>query len=160
MSPNRHESLGRAERYAQHVYELGLLFRVIVAADLPPSMPEHGMSAVLTWKAAGQRADLVLIAPVEDETTYAVALHELGHCLDPLGRVDFIEGSLRYRTTGHFDTLRDVRLRLEAERAAWAWAHHYAIEWTPLMTQVERYGIGTYEKMARHLGAGNTRGER
>jgi hypothetical protein len=96
-----------------------------------------------------QRRSFVLLPRVQDETTYAVALHELGHCLHPLGRVHRIEGSAHFRATGQYSSFNDLRLLLLAERSAWEWAHHYALEWTPVMTYVEDWALSEYKRMAR-----------
>lgn len=95
----------------------------------------------------------IRIAPVIDESTYAVALHELGHCLAPLGRVHHIAGSRAFVRTGLPATLRDARLLFDAERSAWDWARHYALEWTPLMEHIELLGMQSYHEYVRGCGA-------
>ncbi len=95
---------------------------------------------------------LVVIAPVTCEATYAVALHELGHCLHPTGRVNESEGSRTMRRTGNVATLRDMRLQLLEETSAWEWAEANALDWTPTMQQVKALALGSYEKHARQLG--------
>lgn len=92
------------------------------------------------------------VAPVMDETTYAVALHELGHCLSALGQCGMYEGSQSMRRNNVYATLRDVRLQLEEEMAAWAWARQNALEWTEVMSHVEQMTFDTYRKQARKLG--------
>lgn len=76
---------------------------------------------------------IVLCTPIVDETTYAVALHELGHLLSPLGLA---------RSAG-VQCERGNLQRLE-EDAAWTWARHYALEWTPVMDAVASWAEGTY----------------
>lgn len=75
---------------------------------------------------------IVLSSGVIDETTYAVALHEIGHLASPTGLV-------RNVTTGDRGNL----LRVE-EDAAWTWARHYALCWTPAMEAVARWAEQTY----------------
>jgi hypothetical protein len=86
---------------------------------------------------------VIQIAAVIDDSTYAVALHELGHCLHPLGMLHD-QGSISLRVRNVQTTKRDVRLKLMEERAAWEWARHYAIEWTETMTFVERISLESY----------------
>lgn len=141
----------RDKKFALHIMELAAAFKVrlIVVPDLPP---ERATSGVLRNELDGTMTTAIKIAPVMDETTYAVALHELGHSIDPLGHVTHVEGSLTMRNTGMLASIRDVRLRIEAERAAWAWARHYALEWTDVMSMVETMAMRTYVKHAARLG--------
>jgi hypothetical protein len=149
MTTNRHPADERAARFAQHIRDLGRAFNVHIKVkrDLAPDDAGAGdMMCALTGRILGVG---ILIAPVIDETTYAVALHELGHCLSPLGRLRNAAGSRTWRTTGQLASLRDMRLQLEEERAAWAWARHYALEWTDLMTTIESFGLKTYRNQYR-----------
>lgn len=93
---------------------------------------------------------MIKIAPVTGETTYAVALHELGHCLSPMGMLRS-EMSKDMRSMNRLTTKRDVALQLEEERAAWDWAEHYALEWTPAMQAVKKMCLGAYERRAWHV---------
>lgn len=109
--------------WRQHVHDLAAAFdcRVIESDQLRPD------------EALGiQRFRIVLCRPVTDETSYAVALHELGHLVAPLGVV-------RHVVRGDHGNL----LRIE-EEAAWEWARHYALDWTPLMESVSRWAESTY----------------
>lgn len=84
---------------------------------------------------AGQREGgaVISVAPIVDETTYAVVLHELGHWCAPLGFVSHeVQG-------GDHD-----KLAIDAEDAAWEWARHYALEWTAVMETVAAYAFKTY----------------
>ena len=73
----------------------------------------------------------VVVARITDESTYAIALHELGHVAAPWGG---LHGS--------------TNLQREAEDAAWAWAKHYALVWTPLMEQVATWARSSYDRPA------------
>lgn len=155
MTQNMHESAERAIRYAKHVTELAAAFgvRLIVLRDAAP----HEAAAGTIVKKGRQvhhskRERCVSITPVIDETTYAVALHELGHCLHPAGMVNQTHGSVTMRKTNQIATLSDMRLQLLEEESAWEWAHHYALEWTEVMSQVERLALSTYRRKARQLG--------
>lgn len=113
----------------QHAQQLAQAFdvRLIECAQLEP---HEGF-------AYGPRR-CVFIHPVTDETTYAVALHELGHFLMPMGWInpqDAINGNV-------------ANLRRDEENAAWQWARHYALIWTPVMESVATWAEGTYAARA------------
>jgi hypothetical protein len=110
-----------------HARELAAAFnvRLIESAQLKP-------------EEAFGRSDLraVFCAPITEETTYAVVLHEIGHHASPTGVVrGLVEGD------------RGNLIRIE-EAAAWAWARHYALAWTPVMERVARWAEGTYQQAA------------
>lgn len=130
-------------RLARHVGELAAAFGVqlVVCVGMPPEQAGAGLL---------RDKPFIKIAPVIDESTYAVGLHELGHCLSPTGMLH-AEMSNTMRTTQQFSSVRDVMLKLEEERAAWRWAQHYALEWTPLMTYVKVLSLDSYERTARRL---------
>jgi len=106
-----------------HARELAAAFnvRLIESAQLQPD-EALGISGLR----------VALCAVITDETTYAVALHEIGHLASPTGVV-----------RGLVDGQRGNLLRIE-EDAAWAWARHYALVWTPLMDRIARWAEGTY----------------
>lgn len=93
----------------------------------------------------------VQVPPVTNDKVYAAALHELGHCVAPLGTL-FHHFSQQYRSTRQCYDMRDARLVIEVERAAWDWARHYALDWTPTMEQVRVTAFGTYAAEGRRLG--------
>lgn len=136
-------------RFAQHVRDLAAAFKVKVlcVAEMPP---ENAIGFQVSLGPA--RVDAILIGLVVDETTYAVALHELGHILHPMGRVHHSEGSRAMREHGTVDTARDARLQYDAECAAWEWAKRYALEWTDPMRRTRRIGLSSYENKLRSLG--------
>jgi hypothetical protein len=76
---------------------------------------------------------LALVSTIVDDTTYAVALHELGHLAAPTG-------AIRGAVEGDRASLQRVE-----EDAAWAWARHYALHWTDVMDRVARWAEGTYQ---------------
>jgi hypothetical protein len=83
---------------------------------------------------ASPRIRVVFCHPVIDETTYAVALHELGHLAAPLGVLTgIVPGD-------------PSNLCLDQEDAAWEWARHYALVWTPAMQAVRSWAEGTYQR--------------
>jgi len=80
---------------------------------------------------------MVLTHPVIEETTYAIVLHEIGHLAAPLGVVRHVAG-------GDLGNLRRVE-----EEAAWGWARHYALEWTPTMEALAQWAEGTYANFGK-----------
>lgn len=157
MDNNVHDLTRRAARFAQHVTELAVAFDVRVTIIRPVrghaiDRAGAGYLRADAHRPIETRRSLIAIPPVTDEVTYAAALHELGHCLSPLGRIRTVHGSRDCRTRGELSTLRDVRLLLDEERAAWEWAHHYALEWTDVMTYVERVCLDSYVAQARRFG--------
>ena len=73
---------------------------------------------------------VVISRPVSDETSYAVVLHEFGHLAALNGVVVGLHRN---------NTIRRVQ-----EAAAWDWAQHVALEWTPAMAQVRQLCEATY----------------
>lgn len=115
--------------FAAHVEQLATEGGVLVAAVLPHEE---------RWKSmAVPPAKFIQVAPVTDEETYAIALHELGHCLAEDGH--------------HPKTI-------VAERAAWAWAEERMFWKSPAMEALKARVMGradvpdehhvTYERQA------------
>jgi len=114
-----------ADELRQHAHDLARAFKVVLAEVA-------GMKHTPESALAVPVVSMVFVAPITDETTYVVALHELGHVVAPLGAI------------GGNDNLTR-----EAEDAAWAWARHYALEWTPLMEHVATWARQTYDAPLR-----------
>jgi hypothetical protein len=91
---------------------------------------------------ANARLRAAFVGRIVDETTYAVALHEVGHLAAPLGvlRAILAEGNT-------------VNLSLDEEDAAWQWARHYALVWTPVMDALANWAEGTYKAAAQSSAA-------
>jgi len=127
------------EAMAQHVTDLCKAFNIV--AEVRPDMkPEQASSGHLLGT-----VPYVKIPPVVDDTSYAVALHEIGHMLAPLGSFRHTEITQKFLQRHPAELARLKRLRLDEEYAAWEWAKHHALDWTTGMEQVYRYAIGTYE---------------
>jgi len=77
---------------------------------------------------------LAVISTIVDVTTYAIALHELGHLAAPTG-------SIRGAVEGDRASLQRVE-----EDAAWTWARHYALIWTDVMDRLAQWAEGTYQQ--------------
>jgi hypothetical protein len=94
-----------------------------------------------TRQTVGRR---IQIAPVTEESTYVVALHEMGHLVAPNGMSGTSVGMAR--------SVRDIQSILRAEQAAWDWAKENAIEWSVAMEQNKQMSLGAYEDWALRLG--------
>lgn len=117
---------------ATHVRELAAAFKVALCVmDIPPE------NAGANVKPHGEYLGIVKCSRIVDDTTYAVALHEMGHVVAPLGGLP----EERRHVTG----AASLRVQLIEERAAWDWAEHYACDWTPAMEQVKQWALSTYE---------------
>ena len=125
-----------AARYGAHAREVAHAFQVRLIEDA--ALPPHGAVSFPVGR-------IVVCAPIIDDTTYAVALHEIGHVVAPRGS---LSGSCRPEGFRH-----ELRLTVVEEDAAWTWAHHYALEWTPLMDHVERWGRASYHEALDRLNA-------
>jgi hypothetical protein len=111
--------------FQQHTRELARAFNVrLIESD--QLRPEEAVG--LSW------IRVVLCAPVLERMTYAVALHEIGHLAAPCG-------VLRTQTPGN-----RTNLTRDEEDAAWAWARHHALEWTPEMEALAQWAEGTYHQ--------------
>lgn len=136
-------------RYALHVEQLASAFEVVVEYDSQLKYEDAtGKRVFFKHKFTGKiiPVNIIHVRPIFDDTTYATALHELGHNLHPMGHLHWEAGSAELRKTGKPATMRDIKLQWEAECAAWEWAEHHALEWTAGMESVKRYGLGTYQR--------------
>lgn len=122
------------QELARHVEDLSSALKIALLDVVPGQVPEAGVSFVLS-RYGGQSA--VIIAPVVDEATYAIALHEMGHCLSPTGSV---RGA---------DTVKNYNLILLEEESAWEWARRHALIWTVTMQHVELQAMENYREGQR-----------
>lgn len=118
------------EQLQAHARALAAAFHVRLIEDVNVK-PHEAFAAIV------HTHHVVACAPIIDETTYAVALHELGHMIAPTGAV-------RHLVSG------DTRnLQLLEEEAAWTWAKHYALIWTAPMVAVVSYSLNSYRNARR-----------
>lgn len=122
------------QELAEHVRALASTFKIKLVED-PTFDYVDGQAVRLVFNdEKGRRApadtDLngVVVRPVIDEASYAIALHELGH---HCGTVDIA-----------------VQNKLDKELAAWEWAEYISLDWTVTMQQVKQHGLGTYYHQA------------
>jgi len=118
-------TLRSAQQMRDHAHAVARAFGVTLM-EIDSMQPDEAMAVGMLSAA--------VCAPITDETTYAVALHELGHLIAPGGAVR------------DSSTRGNLGLTLHEEEAAWAWARYIALEWTPVMEQcVAAWALSTYQ---------------
>ena len=122
------------EEMLNHVVELARAFDVVLL-EAPGMKTEHGASLTVEYKDHSV-ARSIIAKPVHDETSYAVALHEVGHCLHPTG-------ALLREDNDKFS------IKLLQEESAWEWAEYYALCWTLAMEAVKQQGLESYHRTER-----------
>jgi hypothetical protein len=131
-------------RAVKHVYDLADAFNVhlTLVDDV-----KRDYALATNECPCGCRRAAVFAHVIDDETGYAVVLHELGHTTHPWGCLRLILGAKPPQPGAHpRERHRWMDLKLEEERAAWEWARHYALCWTTAMAQVEQLCYGSYEQ--------------
>ncbi len=94
---------------------------------------------------------VVHVFPIDDETSYAVAMHEIGHQVAPNGFCLLKRPKEGCHPRVVFEYLA---AKLVCEEAAWEWAQYYIEQvfmWTAAMEMVKQYGLNTY-RTGRRLG--------
>jgi hypothetical protein len=131
-----------SNKYRDHIHALAQAFDVhVVETSIAPHEAFAGSGRVFhPHPATADPAEriivgcerLIVVGRIHEETTYLVALHELGHHLAALGKLHGQRGD-------------PANLRRIEEDAAWEWAKHYALEWTPVMAQVATLARASYD---------------
>ena len=147
---------------ARHITDLCAAFDIVLKV-VPGMKPDRASAGVIAPRVKpptyqefrtllAKAKSTITIAPVTDETTYAVALHELGHRLHPIGCLKF-EMSDTMFLTNRYSSARDIKLTLESERAAWDWAMHNCLgrDWTDVMDIVRVMALRSYERDAKKI---------
>lgn len=130
----------------RHVLELGRAFNVTIdetakAAEFSHARQDCDMrtGAIMAARIVLPRIDSVFI--------YTIAMHELGHCVDPLGTVGGDEVIRKYGRNvpiQQAQNMRELNLHYTCEEAAWNWARHYSLVWTDESDRAHRLGMDTY----------------
>ena len=102
--------------------------------------------------AASARYRTIYLPHVDDDTSYAVGLHELGHLVAPNGMLGagVVQRDIRCETVLPMERYD----ALQGEMAAWAWAASVALEWTCGMEQVRQITLDTYVRTVQLVQAG------
>jgi len=128
---------------AQHARALAAAFGIRLVEDA--SLKPEDAAAVTANVPTMEPITAVICAPIIDETTYAVVLHEIGHHIAPLGNLRR-EWSAASKAARRPLTVRDYDLEVESEEAAWTYARHHALVWTDPMQFVQDFALGTYTR--------------
>lgn len=120
------------QELADHARALASAFKIsLVERDDIIVKPEQAISLHYDLP-GGLQYKIVGVQVIADECRYAIALHELGHCIAPLGAI--AESKTR------------PELILVQEEAAWEWAEYHALVWTTAMEQTKTFGLDSYRK--------------
>ena len=122
------------DRYRSHLYKLVVEHSVEV-------LEAHGMPPELAVSAPELRR--VILPTIADDTSYAIALHEIGHIVAKNGH------GISKGMSGDLSDPMYVYDLLTEEFAAWAWARAQAIDWTVGMEQTEKLAIMSYLETLR-----------
>lgn len=125
-------------RYREHLYTLVEQHQIRVLESKDKQVKRH-------YAAALPEARAILLPEVDDETGYAVALHEIGHLVAP-GGCD----RLTDLDVGRSNLMAAYDL-LTMEHIAWAWARATAVDWTVAMEQTCQINLGTYVRNVERL---------
>jgi hypothetical protein len=88
----------------------------------------------------------LVTSPITSDRIYAIALHELGHFIDPNG--ELTKGWMVYRSLFGPDP-SEIADMLKEEQASWDWGKtHSAFGWTADMEAVYREGYSSYVNRA------------
>lgn len=154
----------RSPELRKHIVELAAAFNIeirwvprsLAAYDADTGTFEGFIAGVYL---SGARTDesAIQITNVDDEPTYCVALHELGHKLHPLGslapELNAIlkaldpDGAGRHLFMDEGLALmnRFYSLMHLAEDSAWEWAQAHALRWTPIMEATKQFSEQDYQ---------------
>ena len=92
----------------------------------------------------GLKEGVVFARPIDDDTSYAVVMHEVGHHVAPNGYCLLPEPKPGCHTRDRFEY---AAAKLVAEEAAWEWARYYVEQvfvWTIGMESVYQSVIRSY----------------
>lgn len=119
---------------AQHAREIARAFKI--------KLQEHNGPMEIGFALPEQKGipePIVACAVIVDEARYAVAMHEIGHIVDPMGVLE--KNPLK----------RKISVLLLEEEAAWKWAEHYSLDWTPTMEHVRLQAFASYENLYKEI---------
>lgn len=150
--PQRPTKIPTVQELAEHARSIARAFNIHLEEGTEYSPEPHLASAVLldySFLDPSLVMRGVFVQPITNECMYAITMHELGHHCAPNGQI--ITRPVR-RKDGTVVQKEDRLMNIVAERAAWEWAEHYALDWTTAMEQAKVFGLATYEKShARYL---------
>jgi len=132
-----------------HVAEISKRFQIPVILDSERERHKAiALNAIhrVTKESVGR---VVIAREIDDETSYAVVMHEFGHHLAPDGFCT----KQKPKPGAHPREMFEYRAaKLVCEEAAWTWARYYIEQvfiWTVAMEQVRYFGINGYTEARR-----------
>ena len=144
------------KNFQWHAFAMATSFGVDLVLD--PTLARNEAAVLRTQslgleRLLGMSDTIVHASPIDDETSYAVVMHEIGHVVAPNGWC-----AAKQPPPGAHprDWFTFYAAKLVAEDAAWEWAQYYIEQvfvWTAAMEQVKQYGLGTYQHARARGGA-------
>jgi hypothetical protein len=143
------ENMRRHVDQLSKAFDIGMVFDRSLDRETAAAVRLKGGLTQVSDRSLRVRERIVITRPIDEETSYAVAVHELGHHLAPNGYCD----RPRPPTCSHPRELFEwAAAKLVAEEAAWEWAQYYIEQvfyWTVAMEQTKQYAFGTYLRFRR-----------
>lgn len=130
-----------AQELAEHARALAQAFQIALVENNELCQKPEDAVAMHLQIVPGTMFHGCSVQVIVDETSYAIALHELGHCIHPLGNDGSLSAMLK-------------------EESAWEWAEHHALIWSTAMQQVKQFSLDSYGQQAKRLAEQNIINER
>lgn len=138
----------KAEKYTAHIERLAaehdVTLHLIPRDDTPHAIWTR---EVHHWSLENFESNNGAV-PVKDvDGAYAITLHEMGHVVtgEVYGPDEY---SVNWLIGAGLVIREDTERALRMEQAAWNWAQHHALVWTPEMTRMREFGLNTYRQGA------------
>lgn len=116
--------------------------RALAKANGVRMLEDSGLAKDCAHATPGLR--IVTHAPIVDDTSYIVSLHEMGHIVHPNG---LVRDAIVPKTA-----TEKITLQIVEEEAAWDWAEANALEWTAGMAAVKTFALKTYTDARAAIG--------
>lgn len=130
-------------------FDIGMVFDDELNRETAAAIRFEGRTISELDRWMGICEKMVHTRPIVDETTYVVALHEIGHHVAPNGYCLRVKPRIGCHPREVFEW---AAAKLVAEEAAWEWARYYVEQvfyWTAAMEQTKQYAFETYLRFRR-----------
>lgn len=127
------KKLCTVEELARHARAIAKAFRVALY-EVPGLRLEESVAERLSFGPI--QVNRVRVPPITSEVHYAATMHEIGHLVHPVGILPGRDQN-------------EITVKMCQEEAAWEWARHYAIDWSPAMEHTAQLAFGTYKEGER-----------
>lgn len=123
----------------KHLYALSKNYKLTVWTDPHPSINTHHVSAyalpdfheILTW-------------PIDSDERYAIALHEVGHCVDPHPLEALLPTDVSYMLDDQIDFVKERFYKLRGEWRAWKIAEVLSGFWNDDCDTIRASSLASY----------------